>query len=367
MNAGTKLRSDRENHFSEFTILFAKDKIYIGNEPLLLGHITTEVLNYPDGSLLALRRSGSGFLKFMHERFYSPYTKKDLTLASATQIEFNKLLNVIFSMPLFNQLNIDKDRALHFLPHLCVESPDIFKQATIEGTIEYKGFLEYITKHITLADELISFKAYVTAMLDIYFENLKLRNDEHYAVGFYRFLTDTSAQQMIAKSLPQTPFAVFRQARPALIEYTTLPNPEKPKQFTIGEQVIFHSYISFLHVDLFRGLMSGNAPRRCHNCGNYFLSSGGYDVVYCNRIAPGETEKTCRKVGAHRKASQKAQASPTKKMYNKVYNRLKQRHLRGKISRDEWNSAVAKALEYKEQAERGELTDQQLKEIYDRV
>lgn len=54
-------------------------------------------------------------------------------------------------------------------------------------------------------------------------------------------------------------------------------------------------------------------------------------------------------------------------MCETVYNRLKQRHLRKKISHDEWNADVAPALEYKDKAERGELTDLQLQELYDKM
>jgi hypothetical protein len=113
--------------------------------------------------------------------------------------------------------------------------------------------------------------------------------------------------------------------------------------------------------------MHGNAPRRCQNCGRYFLLANSYDAVYCNRIAPGETAKTCRKVGAHRKAAKAEGKTPAQKMYDTVYSRLKQRHLRKKISHDEWNAAVAKALELKDRAERGELSDLQLRSRYDKM
>jgi hypothetical protein len=56
--------------------------------------------------------------------------------------------------------------------------------------------------------------------------------------------------------------------------------------------------------------MAGNAPRRCHNCGRYFLLTDGYNTCYCNNIAPGEAERTCRKVGAHRKANHPTGLSP---------------------------------------------------------
>ncbi len=106
----------------------------------------------------------------------------------------------------------------------------------------------------------------------------------------------------------------------------------------------------------------GNAPRLCHNCGRYFLLTKGYNTCYCNNIAPGETERTCRKVGAHRKEAQgKANRTPAQKEYDRAYNRMKVRKQRGKISRDEWNAAVAKAQELVARSGRGELTDEELK------
>ena len=50
-------------------------------------------------------------------------------------------------------------------------------------------------------------------------------------------------------------------------------------------------------------------------------------------------------------------ATPTQKEYAKVYNRLKARKQRGKISVDEWNASVAAVLELKDKADRGELSD----------
>lgn len=87
-----------------------------------------------------------------------------------------------------------------------------------------------------------------------------------------------------------------------------------------------------------------------------------FNTCYCNNIAPGETERTCRKVGAHRKeARDRAGRTPAQVEYDRAYNRLKQRKNRGKISLDEWNMAVAMAQELLERSGRGELTDDELK------
>jgi hypothetical protein len=109
-------------------------------------------------------------------------------------------------------------------------------------------------------------------------------------------------------------------------------------------------------------LAIGNAPRCCCNYGRYFLLTAGYNTLYCNNIAPGETNRTCRKVGAHRKEAQgKASRTPAQREYDKAYNRLKARKQRGKISTEEWNAAVARAQDLAEQSSRGELTDEDLK------
>jgi hypothetical protein len=58
----------------------------------------------------------------------------------------------------------------------------------------------------------------------------------------------------------------------------------------------------------------------------------------------------------------KANRSPAQIEYDRTYNRLKVRKQRGKISRDEWNAAIAEAQELVAQSERGELTDEELKQ-----
>ncbi|GHU80934.1 hypothetical protein FACS1894191_7220 [Clostridia bacterium] len=367
MHAGIKPRGEKKNHFEDFTVLFAGSYVYINDKAYPLGELTAELLNYPDEKLIDLRYTAEMMLVFAEDEFYNPETTKDLALAQAMRDKINKVLEIIYDMPMFDKLVLDRDADFHMLPILWKEDDEAFRNSTIMGTEENVRFQSFIYRMATLADETLSFKVYVTAMLDIYFEKLRRRASEHYAVGVYRFFSDTAMHMEIAASLPPTPFVFFKQARSAEIEYTTLPDLENIERYMIGEQMVFHDYVSFFHVDLFRGLMHGNTPRRCQNCGRYFLLANSYDAVYCNRVAPGETVKTCRKVGAHRKSAKGEGKPPAQKMYDTVYNRLKQRHLRKKISHDEWNAAVVKALEYKDKAERGELSDQQLKALYDEM
>ena len=130
------------------------------------------------------------------------------------------------------------------------------------------------------------------------------------------------------------------------VSFVPMMHPTEEGAVFIAEKATFDTLMGFLQTEFYRGLAMGNAPRRCHNCGRYFLLTAGYNTCYCNNIAPGETARTCRKVGAHRKEAQgKENRTPAQKEYDRTYNRLKVRKQRGKISKDEWNTAVAKAQE----------------------
>ena len=58
----------------------------------------------------------------------------------------------------------------------------------------------------------------VSTMLDFYFEPLRRRNAEHYAVGVYRFFSDAAAQEALRAALPPYPTFEFLQSRPVMTE-----------------------------------------------------------------------------------------------------------------------------------------------------
>ncbi len=368
MAAETRPISDKENKIQEFTVHFWNDRIIFDDKNLPIGQISTDILNLADDKLLSLRRKASKTLDFMSKHFFNPRIKKDLALVTTVQDKLNEYQDAVLTFPLYEHLNIDSKLTHNTLTIAFKDFPDEFQRLIIPTTREYKIYAGFINGICRIPDEIIAFRFYITKMLDHYFENLKKRNAEHYAFGVYKFFSDKEAQRVLASLLPPIPEYMFMQTHEAMIEYNTMPSPDDEKKYIIAERLVFTSIASFLHTDFFRGLMNGNASRRCHNCKRFFLLSSGYDTCYCNNIAPGETEKTCRKVGAHKKEVQALSgATPAQKEYRKVYNRLKVRKNRGKLTADEWNAAVAIALEYKDKAERGEISDIELKALYDKM
>jgi hypothetical protein len=363
----TRSISEKENSIQEFTIHFWKDRVILDGNNLPMGQISADILNLSEEQILALRYKANETYGLLRTQLYNPEIKKDLALVTTMQDKLNEYLNMILALPPFKYLDVDIRMTHNTLPLIFEETPEDFQRILQQGTLEFETFYGFLRKIFTIPDELISFRVYVTAMLDFYFERLKKRNEEYYAVGVYDFFSNREIQRDISASFPPAPVYQFRQSRQALIEYTTMPSPDDVKKYIIVERMVFTSIASFLHADFFKGLMNGNTPRRCHNCKRFFLLSSGYDTCYCNNIAPGETEKTCRKVGAHKKQAGKEGKTPARLEYDRVYNKFKTRHARGKLSDDEWNAAVALALEYKDKAEAGKITDLELKAIYDKM
>lgn len=62
---------------------------------------------------------------------------------------------------------------------------------------------------------------------------------------------------------------------------------------------------------------------KCKNCGNYFVSKGRSDMVYCSYPLMGHKDKTCRNVGAQITRANKEKSDDITREYRKIYVRYK--------------------------------------------
>jgi len=356
--------SEKENSISEFTVQFFSDSVSIDGTILPLGQISTDVLNLSNDVLLDFYKKSGLLCDEVDRCILDPQRKKDIVLAETLQSRLNDVLEIMYELPLYRTLDIDRSFGSRLFLHTYQHEQETFQNLFTPYSFESVALNGFLSSLKLSASEAISFRLYVQELVDRYYERLKRKNSAHYAIGLYDFLRNRSKQQELEQVLPPIPGFGFVQARKAMVEYTTMPNPANPKEYMVAERMVFNSLGAFLHVDFFRGLMHGNAPRRCHNCGRFFLLSNGYDTRYCNNIAPGETERSCRKIGAHRKETRREGLTMIQLEYKKLYSRLKTRKSRGKISKEEWNQKVALAQNYKDQAERGEISEFEIKRIF---
>ncbi len=112
---------------------------------------------------------------------------------------------------------------------------------------------------------------------------------------------------------------------------------------TLVERYTFSSLRDFLYVELGKAILRGNAPRQCRLCGRWFLHEQGGRAMYCERVAPGEEDKTCREAGARAVFEKKIQDEDTWKIYKRAYKKYYARVMKGNMNREDFDTWVEQA------------------------
>lgn len=121
------------------------------------------------------------------------------------------------------------------------------------------------------------------------------------------------------------------------------------------EVYTFDSLGAFLYFDFFRGLSQSYIPKRCDNCGMFFLLEAGKYSSYCERPLEDDPEKTCRDVGARKKYGDKCKTDPVWLVYNRAYKTHYARYRKKKMTIAEFEQWSRQAIEWRNQAETGAL------------
>lgn len=114
------------------------------------------------------------------------------------------------------------------------------------------------------------------------------------------------------------------------------------------ERCTFECLWDFLYVELCKAIQIGNVPRQCRLCGRWFLHAQGEKFLYCENVAPGETEKTCREIGARANFEQKIRSDEVWKLYKRAYKKYYARVMKGNMTRDEFNTWVEHAASWRD-------------------
>ena len=325
--------------------------MFVGKKDYPIGQCCVDVMNLNKATLDEIDRRVRQFIPVAQKL---PIEKTG-SAAALAQERLNTVWELIFALLVYRDLRMDESCCFHTFRRLMADREKWaqVQDPSSEGYTIYRGMMAGFA---CFAESIRVFRQQVTEMTRKYFEPLKRRTNGAYAEAYSRFYADMlSVGAHIFND-------EFEQSLPLEVNFVPMLHPTEEGRVFVAEKSTFNSLADFLRTEFYRGLALGNAPRQCHNCGRYFLLTAGYNTCYCNNVAPGELDRTCRKVGAHRKeALGKANRTPARKEYDRTYNRLKARKQRGKISVDEWNAAVAKAQELLERSKRGELTDEELK------
>lgn len=349
------------DYFDSFSAIFGPGECLLNGKWYPLGHFAVEALEM-DRSLLWKLKAAVAEFKPELEVFLAACTASS---AAVAQQKLDAVWAILDQIPVYKNLR-GSFSGSQGLFHSMREHPDRMDDSVTEGTNFHRAMTYWLDRLEHLPDSVDDFIRNTVLMLGDYFEDLPARSPAAYAEAFekYRRAMNTAFQYAEEEDTVDEDLESVQLNFPVRRGFRAMEAKDGGAVF--GEKLTFNELASFLYTDLYKGMVAGNVPRRCHNCRHFFLTVGGHDTVYCNRIAPGETKRTCRQVGAHRKEKQKNE-SPIHKEYFKAYNRLKGRKSRGAINTDKWNRQVAIIQDWRDAALRGELSDAEFKQKLDGV
>lgn len=103
------------------------------------------------------------------------------------------------------------------------------------------------------------------------------------------------------------------------------------------ETLYFDRLADFVYVELMRGLQRGFVPKRCANCGRWFLQTPGASYNYCDQLAPNSEEgKTCREVGSTKSFRAKVLNHPVWAVHQRAYKKYFARTRTGAMTKAEF-------------------------------
>lgn len=118
------------------------------------------------------------------------------------------------------------------------------------------------------------------------------------------------------------------------------------------EKLYFDRLADFIYVELMRGLQRGFVPKRCANCGRWFLQMPGASYNYCDQPVPNSEEGlTCRQVGATRNFHAKVQNNPIWAIHQRAYKKYFARTRKGTMSRADFEAWGRESERLREEAE----------------
>ena len=302
-------------------------------------------------------------LKRFQEEFQVFLASRNPSSSGMALQAMRELWRVLGKLPLYNKLLPGDHQMEALLPYLR-EHPDLTDDMLTPGTPRNEAYTRWMEKLENLEDELQSFVRNTEWMLEGFFQDLPSRSRQDYIrtyAGYRRTIGEAMQQQKDAEDEG----AVWEEGTidldtisfdfPVNISLVPVSDP-KSHCLVLAEQMTFESLSSFLYLDLYKGMAAGNLPRRCAYCRRWFLAMGGYNTLFCSRVVPGTGGKTCRKIGAHAREKEKQRTETAAREYNRIYNRLKARKRRGRLSTDEWNRKVAQAQALKDTFAVGMIT-----------
>ena len=110
------------------------------------------------------------------------------------------------------------------------------------------------------------------------------------------------------------------------------------REAEVVEKMHFDRLLDFIYVEFMKGLQRGFVPKRCANCGRWFLQTPGATFAYCAGTALEDPSKTCREIGAASSFKEKTRNNEVWQVQQRAYKKYYARTMRKDMTKAEFEA-----------------------------
>lgn len=104
----------------------------------------------------------------------------------------------------------------------------------------------------------------------------------------------------------------------------------------VVEKVYFNCLADFIYVELMKGLQKGYLPKRCSNCGRWFLQEPGFSYNYCDSPSKQDPSLSCRDIGARENFRKKVANNEIWNIHQRAYRKYYARVLKKTMTKQDF-------------------------------
>lgn len=235
--------------YDQFTTFFYDGRVYLSDTSYPIGQCCVDIANVDEEVLNEIDRRVEEFIPAGAGRCSR---KKQTAAVAFAQKKLNAVWNIIFTMPVYRDLNIDLELSYHSLERL-YEQKDKWAQVQdmhSEGHEIYERMLDDLAH---FADRVRALRLQLRIMTEKYFEPLKRRNSAAYGTAYSSFYADMLRTGALFFGED------FDQKFSVEIDFVPMMRKENEGECFVAEKTTFHHLHDFLRTEFYRGLATERA------------------------------------------------------------------------------------------------------------
>lgn len=173
---------------------------------------------------------------------------------------------------------------------------------------------------------------------------LKKYDINHLAGAYHILMCDPRYRWMVA-SFNDPDKVTYTDSDFMILQYKPMYDPVK-NEYIIAEYFRMDNLQAIAKTDMLRGLMKGHFPRRCENCGRYFLMTKAYRTRFCDMPSPEDPKRTCNQMAyAKKKVKEEKADDPKYQSYRRCIKRIEKAFQREALTEEQKELLLSKAEE----------------------